>query len=179
MFTARATWLYIASLSLLGVTSSMNSYVSKFSILKDVYDNIPHQKCDVISISAKPLQCERFETYQINDRILIPAHISVDVGSSSINFDELREFYSAMDLTKITEMISTITCFIAHVQANSFNEAVGFLDFIGGLPGNMVNNRKKHLVLVIPTGTIDYGLIKNKTNLFGTHFIVQNGAGKY
>ena len=84
-----------------------------------------------------------------------------------------------MDLTKITKMISAMTCFIAHVEADSFIEAVAFLDFINGLPGNIVNNRKKHLVLMTPSATIDYGLIKNKTNMFGTHFISQDSAGKY
>ena len=105
--------------------------------------------------------------------------LPLDVGRSSIHFDELREFYSTMDLTQITKLISTITCVIAHVKADSFNEAVAFLDFINGLPGNMVKNRKKYLVLMIPTATIDYGLIHNQSSMFGTHFIVQNSAGKY
>ena len=68
-----------------------------------------------------------------------------------------------MDLTKITKMISRTTCFIAHVETNSFNEAIAFLDFIDGLPGNMMKNQKIYLVLMIPTATIDYGLFHNKT----------------
>ena len=116
---------------------------------------------------------------QFIGRISIVTYLSVDIGRSSINFDELREFYRAMDLTKITKMLSTMRCFIAHVKADSFNEAVGFLDFINGLPENKVKNRKKHLVLMTPTATIDYGLIKNKTNMFGTHLVSQNSAGKY
>ena len=179
MIPQHAKWLYIVSLLLVDIASSMNSNISEFSIINDVYDNLPHERCDVISISSKLLKGERFEVNQFKGSIVIVTHISVDVGRSSINFDELREFYSAMDLEKIARMISTMTCFIAHVEADSFIEAVAFLDFINGLHGNIVNNRKKHLVLMTPTATIDYGLIKNKTNMFGVHFISQNSAGKY
>ena len=61
MFPPRGTWLYIVSLSLLGMASSMNSSVSEFGILNEVYDNLPHENCDVILISSKPLQGERLE----------------------------------------------------------------------------------------------------------------------
>ena len=103
--------------------------------------------------------------------------ISTDVGRSSIFFDNLRMLYGIMDEVKFAKSITSMPCLVAYVKTESFQEAMDFLDYINGLSGNTIINRRKHLIIMTPT--IDYGLMQNKTTTFGAHMISQDKTGKY
>ena len=80
-----------------------------------------------------------------------------------------------MDEIKFSKSLTTMPCLVAYVKTESFHEAMDFLDYVNGLPGNTIINRRKHLIITIPT--IDYGLIQNKTTTFGSHIISQDKKG--
>ena len=83
--------------------------------------------------------------------------------------------YGTVDEVKFAKSITSMPCLVAHVKTESFHEAMGFLDFINGLSGNTIINRRKHLIITTPT--INYGLMQNKTTAFGTHIISQDKKG--
>ena len=69
---------------------------------------------------------------------------------------------------EVAHRIAMMSCIFALARVNNFVEAAGFIDYINGLPGNPVKNRKKHMVVI--STTVDESLLKNITASFDVNY---------
>ena len=94
-------------------------------------------------------------------------------GRSSFFFTNLEHLYSTWDETELAHEVATMPCLVAFFRAGSLDKGMQFVDYINGLKGNPVKNRKKYLIIMTPT--INKTLLKNRTIHFNVHIINDQG----
>ena len=99
------------------------------------------------------------------------------MGRSSIYFTSLKLMYSTLNEQELARQVSLMSCLIALIKADSFDEAMNFVDRIIGLKGNPVKNKKTYLVLNTPN--IDQRLMQNKTGNINVHFTSEGETGRF
>ena len=98
------------------------------------------------------------------------------MGRSSIYFTSLKLLYRTWNEQELTRQVAFMPCLIAFIKADSFDEAMNFVDRISGLKGNPVKSKKKYLVLNTPD--IDQRLMQNKTGNINVHIISEDETGR-
>ena len=78
---------------------------------------------------------------------------------------------------EVAQRIAMMPCTFALARVDNFSVAAGFIDYINGLPGNPVKNRKKHMVVI--SSTIEENLLKNITANFDVNIIGRGGKGMF
>ena len=73
--------------------------------------------------------------------------------------------------------VTSMPCLIALVKTDNFTEGMEFVDYIEAVQEISFRRKKKHVVLLSLTQTVDYRSLKNRSGNFKLYIMSQNEAG--
>lgn len=120
--------------------------------MNEVLKGLPVEECGMIVASPIPLQ-----------------------GRNSIYFTNTRNLLDVISQDMFTNIIASMSCLIIFAKTDNFSEAASLIDLTNDLPGPVIKNKKKYVLLMTRNAELD--LVGNKSINFNVHIVRIGGSG--
>ena len=133
-------------ISSITISVSAESKAHEVLLQNDILQQLLAEDCTMIVVSPNPIR-ER----------------------STMYFTEIQQFMEVTSLNKFINITASKPCLTVLASTANLTEASSLIDHIGNLPGPVIKNRRKYLLLM--ASDADFDQLQNKSINFNVHII--------